>query len=143
MNRLPTIFLTCLAAFSALSFVVGHAATLDVEGGVAQTYRIDVEPLPTVELRIELREYAGESGRLTASRTLEGYRLAAGQSYYLEYEVGQVRTCPTSLGLSHPRTGGPFTAPPDLLHVLCVQRSQDGDVVVRTGASDGPIVSQS
>lgn len=145
MRQFSAVLLSCAALLSAFSLVIGHAATLEVRGGVAQTFRSEVEPLPTVDLWVELREYKGESGKLSAIRTLGPYQLTDGQPYHLDYQGqgAQLRTCPAALGLSEPRTGGPFTPPPDLTHVVCVQQAQDGEVVVRAGASDGPIVSPS
>lgn len=142
MRRLAAIVLPCTMLLSGLSLVVGNAASLDVRAGIVQVFQIEIEPLPTVDVWVDVHEVAGQSGQVNGTTTLGPYRLIAGQSYHVELNSGSHRDCPAGHGVAEPTRGGPFVAA-DRTHVLCVQKSHDWSVVLRSGTADGPIVSPS
>lgn len=141
MTRLAALLLASIALLSVLSLVVGHAATLEVRGGIAQTFRIEVEPPPTADLWVEVREFAGQSGNQTGTTTLGPHRLRIDQTYHVDFLDGQLRACPDSPAVTEPGAGGPFSLSSDETHVLCVQKSQGWSVVVRAGGSGASVVT--
>jgi hypothetical protein len=144
MRRLLLAVLACTTLL--LPALVANAASLGVSASVLQVVHVDGLPkfeLPspgTVDVTVSIREFAGSSGNPGDTRDLGPYSIAAGSQYYIAYTGGQTRPCPDTIG-SPQQTGGPFTVNDAGLHVLCVQKAQDGTVTVRTGSVDGPIVA--